>query len=684
MKYTLALILLLMITRFACAVDAFPPISDLFIGANQGWSANPATVTDPAAPSWELTDADLQILKEAGVNTLRFPVYPESLGLGKGNSLFTWQAGATWDAAAANRLPVDWRLLDAILEQLSRHGLTPYICPHPYPAQWQTIYIPEDAERVLWYTELIIRHVQERFGGNVIYGWYENIWRNSLEPWGSGPMRHNFSSRFLEQWRARLSSMYDGDIAALNRYWQTSYATFSEVELPDLGTPMNVPVTAYANRKTYDLRLAVDLMSRDVLTDWRTHLKQIAPGALWAGACQHGFYGMHDTLHGHQPKCNWSIATHARTGDFLAADCYEREGPLGVFWRTVAKIADREGTRFAAVEINGARPQGFEVISNVGGPIRGALIWDARSADFGLIAADGTPHEDRLAALQKLATALTNQASNQYRPGRVYVYYPEETYEYICLRRSHLDAYERICDQLSPADLEPVLTDELGKLPPDVPIFVLEKHLPRRAINALNKLGRRVVSPHRVFIDENGKTIARAWRPYNFYTKLTSCADGPALLDAFQRIEEKERSIGTLDDGANATCNSDFKAEYGDFGINNLIDGDPVASRIMFADKQQPEVIDIHLSQPTSIAGAFLETAIEDPGRTPAQVKVLVTIDGITWNQVALATLATDIKTDRIHLRFPAVTASAVRFDLGASTDATGSRIMEIGVLRSD
>lgn len=679
MRATLAVVALLGAAHFAFAADAFPPLPAALVGANQGWGADAAKVADPAIPSWELTDADLERLKASGANTLRFPVYPVFLGLGTGVDLFSWKPGAVWDAAAHARLPVDWRPLDAILGQLARHGLTPYICPHPYPAQWQTIYIPEDAERTLWYTELIVRHVHDRFGDNVIYGWYENIWRNSLEPWGSGPMRHSLSPRFLELWRARLSGMYAGDITALNRAWRTRYATFSQVELPDLGTPLHVPPSAYASRRTYDLRLAVDLMSREVLSAWRARLHRIAPGALWAGACQHGFYGMHDTARGHQPKCNWSMATHAKTGDFLAADCYEREGPLGVFWRTAAKIATRERTRFAAVEVNGARPQGFEVIRQIGGPARGALVWDARSAEFGLIAADGTPREDRLSALHQLAITLSAPSSRQYRPGRVHVYYPEETYEYTCLRRSHLDAYERVCDRLPPRDLEPVLTDDLTKLPPNVPLFVLEKHIPHRAIDALNRLGRRVVSPHRAFVDENGTSVARAGLPDDFYAQLQSYPDGPALLDAFQRVEEKERGIATLDDGAAASCSSSFVAEYGDLGINNLIDGDPVASRIMFADKQQPEVIDVRLPGPTAVDGAFLETAVEDPGRTPARVQVLVSADGLTWSLVATAT---GVTTDRVHLRFPPTTAKAVRFDLGACTDGVGSRIMEVGVLR--
>jgi hypothetical protein len=681
MRSGLAVVLLLTVAQFASAADAFPPLPFVLVGANQGWAGDATKITDPAVPSWDLTDADLAHLKASGANTLRFPVYPVSLGLGMGTDLFSWQSGAVWDAAAADRLAVDWRLLDAILGQLARHGLTPYICPHPYPAQWQTIYVPEDAERTLWYTELIVRHVNEQFGGNVIYGWYENIWRNSLEPWGSGPMRHNLSSRFLEQWRAKLTAMYAGDIAALNRTWRTDYTTFAQVELPDLGTPMDVPPSAYANRRTYDLRLAVDLMSRDVLAAWQERLRGIAPGALWAGACQHGFYGMHDTLRGHQPKCNWSMATHARTGDFLAADSYEREGPLGVFWRTAAKIAAREGTPFAAVEVNGAGVRGLDVIRRASGPTRGALVWDARSADFGLIAADGGPREDRLAALQRFSAAMSGGAVSPYRAGRVHVYYPEETYEYTCLRRSHLDAYERVCDQLPPEDLEPVLTDDLDKLPPDVPVFVLERHLPHRAIVALNRLGRRVVSPHRTFVDESGTNVARSWRPPDFYAQLLSCPDGPALLDAFQRVEEKERDIATLDDGATALCDSSFVAEYGEFGINNLVDGDPVASRIMFADRQQPEVIHVRLPRPEYVDGAFLETAVEDPGRTPARVQVLVSTDGVTWTPVATAT---DIKADRVHLRFPATIASAVRFDLGTCTDAVGSRVMEVGVLGSN
>jgi hypothetical protein len=240
-----------------------------------------------------------------------------------------------------------------------------------------------------------------------------------------------------------------------------------------------------------------------------------------------------------------------------------------------------------------------------------------------------------------------------------------------------------VCDTLSPSIFEPVLTSELLKLPGDAPIYVLEKYLPTKAIKAINQLGRRVICPHSYFVDENGRKIKRSYIPNDFYTDLHKSKYGTELLDSFMRVEEKEFDIACKDEGAKAYSLSELKSENEItpgtlYNPMDLIDGDPVASRIVFADKRQDEYVDVELPKSKLIYGAFMETAFEDAGRRPAHITIRISDDGKSWQDV-YATSA--IKSDRIHIRFKPVMTRFVRFDLGESADAIGTRLMEVGVL---
>lgn len=679
------LIAWLSIHTIGAAMSAsLPAIPEMILGVNQAGVGTPEKIQEPSRPLWPLTDADLERLKVIGTNTVRFPLYPEEVGIPR--HWFVWKTGDSFDRQAASKVTPDWRALDAVIDQLASHGLTPYICPHPVPTSWITIYIPEDAERCFWFTGLVARHVHEKYGDNAIFGWYENIWKNSMEPWMSGDYKHLTSARFPSEWHRMLRSLYGNRIERLNRTWKSSFSTFDEISIPEMGNIRGVPESAHNSRRTWDLRRAIDLLSRERLTGWRAELRKIAPGAMWAGACLHdGFNGMWDTRSGNPPKCNWGIRTHVKTSDALAADNYTPPSRLKVAYRTIAKIASTEGKRFMAVEVNAMDTRAFPALAEVGGPIRGALVWCGREDAFGLIAADGTPREKSIAEIGKLFRTLATRGKVNavYKPGDVYVYYPEETYECAVLRASHLDAFEHVCDAMPVSRLEPVLTSEIDKLPSDAPIFVLEECLPRQTIDALNKLGSRVVCPHPYFVDENGQKVERAYKPTDFYAELRRTKDGAALMEAFQRVEEKEHNIAFRDLGTTTTIPSELnKANEIDpsrpYDPMDLIDGDSVASRVVFADKAQDERIDLTLPTASTIYGAFVETAYEDPGRTPKQVTIQVSTDGQTW--ITAGTTHT-VTADRIHLRFAPIPAKYIRIDLGQNTDAVGTRLMEVGVL---
>lgn len=665
-----------------CAAE-FQTIPDVILGVNQPGPAS-SSEYDPAYP-WMLSDADIQLLKSGGVNTIRIPVYPKQIGL-NGEKL-TWNTGDSFNVDELNTLTPDWQLLDATLEQFQRNGITPYICPHPYPlVNWMTIYIPEDAERCLWYTSLIVKHVASKYGDNVIYGWYENIWKNSMQPWYTGVYRHSLSAQFPAEWHRMLEKMYKGDIKSLNKAWKTNYSSFDEAPVWDMGTIDGIPDEAFSTRRTYDLRTAIDLLSRERLISWREELRRLSPGALWMSACLHdGFDGYYDARAGNPPACNWSIRTHAITSDVLAADNYQHPRKLMTAYRTVAKIAAEEGKSFAAVEINAQSTAGFDALAEVGGPIKGALVWCGREDAFGLIKSDGTLREDSFNAMKKLFDLLKQKDSKttKYKKGRVYVYYPEETYRSAVLKASFLDAYDHVCDNIAPTDFEPVLTNELNKIPKGNPIYVLEKNLPSKAIKIINKLGDQVISPYAYFVDENGNRVERSYYASDFYDDLLKSKYGTELMEAFLRAEEKECNVSFSDLGVKAYTTSEF-ASANEINRNkpynpmDLIDGDSVASRVVFADKFQHEYIDIELAKTTEIYGAFVETAAEDKGRTPSQAAIKVSDDGKNWKRVDSVS---NIKTDRAHLRFKPVSAKFVRFDFGYSTDSTGSRIMEVGVL---
>ncbi|MHB1456265.1 MAG: discoidin domain-containing protein [Armatimonadota bacterium] len=684
-RYFTLIVMLVVVVSADLRASVFPKIPEIILGVNQPGPVGVPTDVERSPSPWLLTDADITLLKGIGVNTIRIPVYPTNIGL-DGVKL-TWKHGDKFDAAEADKWPVDWKLLDATLDQFRKHGITPYICPHPYPlANWMTIYIPEDAERCLWFTALIVKHVSAKYGNNVIYGWYENIWMNSMEPWYSGAYRHSLSAMFPDEWHQMLRKMYKGNIKSLNKVWNTNYKLFDEAPVWDMGSISGIPADAYNNRRTYDLRTAIDLLSRECLLSWRAQLKQIAPGAMWAGACLHdGFNGMYDTRSGNPPACNWGIRTHAITSDILAADNYQYPQKALTAYRTIAKIAASEKKSYMAVEINGQSPTAFDAMTKASGSIRGALVWSGKEDAFGLIKMDGSINKNSFDAIEVLFKRLNNRKPEQkrYVPGTAYVYFPEETYRSAVLKSSHLDAYDHVCDTLSPAVLEPVLTSELLKLPGDAPIYVLEKYLPSKAIKAIKQLGNRVICPHPYFVDENGKRVERTYVPKDFYAELSKSKYGKELMDSFLRVEEKEYNAAFRDEGAKAYTASEFKSENeitagAAYSPIDLIDGDPVASRVVFMDKRQHEYIDVELPTARSVYGVFIETAIEDPGRRPAYIEILVSDDGKSWREVYATST---IRSDRIHIRFKPVSARYVRFDLGESADSIGTRLMEVGVL---
>lgn len=675
--------LVLAFPQQAKAQDQFPPVPELIFGVNQ-YNVGPPELE---AKYWPLKDEEIEYLKTLGVNTIRFPLYPAEIGVSP--SLFgLFEPGQVWEAETAVA-GLDWRSLDAVLDQLASHDITPYISPAAEDGrEWQTkswmrLHIPEEVEKTLWLTRIVAEHVQAKYGGNVIYGWFEDWY------WNTGG--HERSTLFPAAWRAALGRLYEQDLALLNTNWASNYASFEDIVPPVLYQPgVGIPSEAFASRRTYDLRLSIDLMQREALTEMAHQLKLASPNAVWAGGCICGeLSGWLDTRSVRPVKTNASIRTHALTSDFLTADTYAPPDQYAFYYRTLAKLAHLVGKRYLVAEVSAVQPEAFKAIAEAGGPIAGVLAWVGKEDKFGLFKMDGTLRKENAEAFGQLYQHLANPANRAqaYVPGRVQVYLPEETLEYSITRTNFMEAYFHICDALPARDLEPVLTDELATLPPATPLFVLEQVLPRRAIEQLNKLGSRLICPHRYFVDETGARIPRATPPGDFYTSLMAAEGGPELLEAFARVYERSNNLADVDRGGKAEVEGKLAQQNVVISGRpndpaNLVDGS-LFEGITFSDEPQDEAVILTLPRERELSAAFVELfagseAEQIPGsRVPASVRLSVAGDSGDWHDVEAEMTQAG---PRLRFKFAPTLANRLRFDFGPN-EGEGMRLVEVGVL---
>lgn len=276
MKYTLTRLTHLLLAAygscgFAATYDTLPTIPDPIFGVNQ-YNVGPP---QDLARYWPLNDEDAAYLKTLGCNAIRFPLYPSEVGIDEKRFL-TWPADGGLDPATLGT--PDWRSLDAVMDWMIKHQFTPNVCPSPEvrgdwtTKTWMSLHVPENADRTVWFTKLVVDHLTEKYGDQIVYGWYENWWWNSY--------KHDKSSRFPVAFRNKLSEMYHGDLAALNSVWKASYSSFDKVDVPTLLTTTNrVDPLAINSRRSFDLRKAMDLMQRDVLAELHAYIKRKAPGS---------------------------------------------------------------------------------------------------------------------------------------------------------------------------------------------------------------------------------------------------------------------------------------------------------------------------------------------------------------------------------------------------------------------
>ena len=680
---TTSIVLLVPCAR-SIAATTLPPIPKLMFGVNQYSVGPPADL----AKHWPLTDAEAVYLRSMGCNTIKFPLYPAEVGLDE-KKLMLWNTGDKFDALGVDSWKPDWRSLDALLDWMVQHRITPYVCPVAEVSgdwstkAWMSLHVPEQARRTVWYTNLVVDHVTAKYGDNVIYGWYENWFWNSY--------KHEKSAEFPAAFRTMLSKMYSGRIARLNDAWKTEYKSFGEVEVPKLMVNNEIPEEAINSIRAYDLRRAMDLMQRDVLMGIKQHISKVAPKAVWAGGCMlNELGGMTDIRSCGVPRCTATMRTCAATSDIVSADLYSPKFLYYSYYRTLAKICAVEGKRFSVVEAAATKPETFGWIADIGGPTAGTLAWSGKEDAYGFIKWDGTRREENARRFRELRDKVESDPERyqEYKPGHIRVYFPEETYYYTISSRNSMDAYQHICDNMTPEELEPVLTDELAKLPAGSLIYVLERTLPLKAIKALNQLGDRVVCPHTYFIDESGATHPRMFVDKDFYARLLSTPDGSKLLDAFQRVEEKENNVSYRFYGATISSRSELAAVNvvipgRENTLSQLIDGS-INEGITFADKAQKESVTLSLPSSKEIYGAFVqfyEGDGQDVGASalPKEIVVSTSMDGVNYSEVARLS-GSDV-TMRPHIRFKPVLARHIVIDFGENTRNSGLRIEELGAV---
>ncbi|MBM3494780.1 MAG: hypothetical protein FJX72_10770, partial [Armatimonadetes bacterium] len=636
-----------------------PPIPRVLFGVNQYNVGRP----EQLARHWPLNDDDAAYLKSLGCNAIRFPLYPSEVGLDE-RRLMDWQPDGGFDPSVLGA--PDWRSLDAVMEWMIRHQFTPNVCPAPEvrgdwsTKSWMSLHVPENAERTVWFTRLVVDYLTGKYGDRIVYGWYENWWWNTY--------KHEKSVRFPAAFRAKLSAMYRGEIEALNREWGAAYGSFDEVEAPRLMKDGAVDPAAVNSRRTFDLRRAMDLMQRDVLSELRARIKQKAPGALWAGGCLLNQLGaLADIRSATVPSCGPSMRTAAVTGDLLSADLYSDSLEYYPQYRTLSKFAASAGTRLWIVEAPGVKPRAFGLIADVGGPSAGAMVWCGKEDLWGLIKASGERREANGQAWRELGERYRSEADRfaRYRPGTVRVYFPEETLHYTVSARNHIDAYLRIGDHMRPEELEPVLTDELGKLPADARLFVLERTIPLRAIEKLEAMGDRVMTPHASFLDENGREHPRRRPSRDFFADLAARPEAAKLMDVFRRVEEKTDCVSFGFEGAQVASRSELAPRNDVLSdrpnrLSNLIDGS-YNDGVTFADVSQDETVTVTLRAPRLVRGVFVDYFEGDgqqipASRIPETVTVSVSADGVAFRQVGALPGAG--VTSRSRIRFDPVQAT--------------------------
>jgi hypothetical protein len=418
-------------TSTATAPAPAPAPKPLLVGFNEQWDTSGGFDTI-------LSDGDLATAKGLGATALRLPVKCSSVGACTFNGRFDdttdFSKVTTWD----------FTKLDSAVSRLLAAGITPIVGPHPGDRMFRPGYIVDDKEfaSTQAFVRQIVTHLAAKFGP-LPYSFFESELNTSMITDATGVTRYRYmtAAGFPTSFANSLSSLYGGNIASLNSTYGTTYTSFSQVPVPDLGTNLSVPASVYDNPATYDLRRIVGSLSASRYSAIGDLIHQLSPGAEWWGpTIQLQSFDDDREVHtitqltpvGPTPS---DLASQPGI-DVLSVDGYRDNDPglAAAEWRVASKLAARAGKKLAITEIGG---QNLSDVGNaLDGVVKGAsnlravLIWEAKDSSltdqFGTMARDGSIKSGYQARVSTFFTSVaSNPAMGTYKSGTEAVYYPE-------------------------------------------------------------------------------------------------------------------------------------------------------------------------------------------------------------------------------------------------------------------
>lgn len=470
----------------------------LLTGFNEQWDGLTALNT-------LLDNHDLSTLQNLGGNAVRFPVrcyvvaactYDQRF-----NDSIDYRTVQTWD----------YTQLDAAVSQFLSAGMTPVIGPHPGDRMFRPGWIVDDTnyESTKEFVRRIVTHLNARFGP-LPYSFFETELNTSLVQGADGVLRYRYRTArgFPASFAAGLSRLYGGDIAALNAAYGTSYTTFSQVPVPDLGSSAGIPAGVIDSPTTFDLRRVIAQVSASRYSAIGDLIHQASPGSQWWGPTIH-LPSFHDSRQVHTatqltPVGPTPSDLAAQPGiDVLSVDGYRNNDPwkAAAEWRIAAKLAARYGKQLAITEIGATNlddlKRAMDGVRRGGANLRAVLIWegkDSRSTDaFGVISTSGAVKPGYASAVRRFFSDLQAPAFRVYDTGTEAVYYPEWGAQVVQNGKLTTTKSLALAADLLAAGIrfEPVVDAELGSGTSRVSVYSLYMSEAGRA--ALVASGRRVV-----------------------------------------------------------------------------------------------------------------------------------------------------------------------------------------------
>lgn len=386
-----------------------------------------------------LTAADLAKLKQTGATMVRLPVKCHNVGVCAYSARFTHSVDF--------RTATGWNFgqLESAVQHIRAAGMQPVISFAPGAYQDSPGYIVDDNVFGSFkaYTEKITTFLHSKFGP-LLYSSYETEMDTSLETGSDGVRRYRYlrAAGFPARFATELSALYGGDIAALNSTYGTTYAAFSAVPVPDLGTSAAIPAAAFDSPATFDLRRIVAKVSAERFSEVGLNIDRLSPGSeYWGPTVQ--LQSLHDRREEHttaelSPVGPTLSDLAAQPGiDALSIDAYRNDaaGIQAAEYRIAAKTAARHGKKVVIAEVGdtslAALERGLGSVRSGASNLRAVLVWQAKdrigdTVYYGMLDSSGAPKPGYLEAVTSLFSALSGDASRtSYTTGTEAVYYPE-------------------------------------------------------------------------------------------------------------------------------------------------------------------------------------------------------------------------------------------------------------------